>query len=66
MEAWESEAARRYRSVFKRREQAYGRAFSDIDGDMDLIKFRRIMEGAARAMPKAPEGCDRCHYLYGV
>lgn len=62
----ETGTALKYRNVFQRRVDTYNKALSDVDGDMDLVKLRRILDKAVEAMPKAPEGCDRCHYLYGV
>ena len=66
MELGRCGAAALYKEVFDRREAAYGRALSRISGDLDLVKFKRLMAEAAESMPAAPPGCNRCHYLYGV
>jgi MoaA/NifB/PqqE/SkfB family radical SAM enzyme len=66
MECFESDRARKYCETFEQRERAYMKVLSGLEGDVDLIKLRRTLDKAVDSMPPAPEGCDRCHYLYGV
>jgi short-subunit dehydrogenase/MoaA/NifB/PqqE/SkfB family radical SAM enzyme len=66
MAMWERETARFYRRSFSQRVQAHDAALSRADLGRDLIKLREAFDKAADAMPEAPEGCRKCHYLYDI
>ncbi|HCY85401.1 MAG TPA: hypothetical protein DHV36_09740 [Desulfobacteraceae bacterium] len=66
MAMWESDAARFYRRSFSQRVRVHDVALSRADLGHDLIKLREAFGKAADAMPEAPEGCRKCHYLYDI
>ena len=65
-ELWETDRCRLYRTTFEAREHAYESALKSADMGRDLISFKRALETARSAMAKPPQGCARCHYLYGI
>ena len=62
---WQSDTCRFYRNQFQSRVEAHEKAL--IRGMVGGAKgFARTKEAARKAMPEAPEGCQICHYLYGI
>jgi MoaA/NifB/PqqE/SkfB family radical SAM enzyme len=66
LELWQTDACRFFRERFENRVRAYEEAFlSGLIGDSRHTP-ERLIEAAVKRMPKAPEGCQICHYLYSI
>lgn len=64
---WETETCRFYRERFEQRVQANEAGFLSVDlTDPSLIKLKAANQAAIDAMPKAPDGCRVCHYLFDI
>jgi hypothetical protein len=61
---WETDACRFYRETFESRVKAHEDSL--MKSLMSSAGRERSMEEAAHAMPRAPEGCRVCHYLYNI
>jgi MoaA/NifB/PqqE/SkfB family radical SAM enzyme len=62
---WRTPLCRSFRETFAARVEAHDRqlaagSFSSIE------QLNRAFENARRSMIRPPDGCDRCHYLYGL
>jgi len=66
LEIWESDDARFYRSSFSQRVKAHDASLAAADFGHDTIKLKEAFTQAVEAMPPAPEGCRKCHYLYDI
>ena len=66
LDIWESEEARFYRRSFCQRVKAHDAALGAADLGHDIIKLKEAFKQAIEAMPPAPEGCRKCHYLYDI
>jgi len=66
LDIWESDAARFYRSSFSQRVKTHDAALAAADFGHDTIKLKEAFKEAVEAMPPAPEGCRKCHYLYDI
>lgn len=65
-EIWESDTCRFYRSSFSARVKAHDGALERADIGRDLLKLQQALQAAVDAMPDAPRGCRKCHYLYDI
>lgn len=63
---WETSTCRFYRERFEERTAAYETAFTSSDLEASPTKLKEALENARKAMPRAPEGCRVCHYLYNI
>ena len=63
---WESENCVRFRKSFQDRIRAYEASLFDGLASGSFVTPDRLREEASKQMLKAPEGCDVCHYLYGI
>lgn len=63
---WETSACRFFRNRFSERVAIYETALSRIGEISSLIKLEEALNEAAETMPRAPEGCRICHYLYNI
>ena len=61
---WETEVCRFYRETFENRVKAHEESL--MGSLMSSAGRERSLEEAANAMPRAPEGCRVCHYLYNI
>ena len=66
LDIWESEEARFHRRSFCQRVKAHDAALGAADLGHDIIKLKEAFKQAIEAMPPAPEGCRKCHYLYDI
>ncbi len=65
VDIWEGKACRFYRQLFEPRTAAYEKVY--VDGMLRAVSnIDRLHRNAIEAMPKAPNGCDVCHYLYDI
>ncbi|MCF8111833.1 MAG: SDR family NAD(P)-dependent oxidoreductase [Desulfobacteraceae bacterium] len=62
---WETDNCLFYRQVFEERIKIYDNQFTEafIGGGSGSYHLQKAAE---EAMPKAPEGCRVCHYLYNI
>ena len=62
---WETGTCRFYRYTFEERIRIYEDQFAQgsISGGANRSQLQKTAE---KAMPKAPEGCRICHYLYNI
>lgn len=63
---WEGETARLYRGSFSQRVKTHDAALAAADLGRDIIKLKEAFKEAVEAMPPAPGGCRKCHYLYDI
>ena len=63
---WQDETCRFYRKRFSQRVKAHDAVLGKADLGHDLIKLKQAYTKAIDAMPKAPNGCGTCHYLYDI
>jgi MoaA/NifB/PqqE/SkfB family radical SAM enzyme len=63
---WDTSTCRFYRERFAERTAAYETAFTGSDLEASPTKLKEALENARTAMPRAPEGCRVCHYLYNI
>lgn len=61
---WESELCCFFRDRFQSRVKTHENSLTK--SVMDTASLEKAMETARRAMPKAPDGCQVCHYLYDL
>jgi MoaA/NifB/PqqE/SkfB family radical SAM enzyme len=62
---WETEECKFYRNLFQSRVQAHEDVI--LKNLMESPSGReRTLQAAREAMPKAPQGCKVCHYLYDI
>ena len=66
MTIWQSTAYAEFRQRFGQREAAYSTVLARSQFEPSLIKLEEAFTAARDAMPRAPEPCRICHYLYGV
>jgi short-subunit dehydrogenase/MoaA/NifB/PqqE/SkfB family radical SAM enzyme len=66
LELWKTTTCRYYRERFAKRVQAHDAVIGSSDFEPCLIKLKETLNAAREAMPKAPDGCRVCHYLYGI
>jgi len=66
MDVWKSESCQFYRKRFEDRVNAHDTELSRANFEPSLIKLEEAFADARKAMPKAPEGCRVCHYLYDI
>lgn len=62
----ENEVCKLYRERFHERARVYEQVFMRALTSDSLPIPERIMQAALREMPEAPEGCNVCHYLFGI
>jgi len=63
---WRTETCLAYRERFEDRMQAYDKAMLDRLIGAAGSSRERTLKAARDAMPSAIEGCNVCHYLYGI
>jgi hypothetical protein len=63
-ELWEEKDCRFYRERFEERVKTHDDTLVKSLGSSS--NRERMLKEARESMPEAPEGCDVCHYLYGV
>lgn len=66
MEVWESDSCQFYREQFEKRVQKYDGTIVDFLVRSAGSNREKALEAARRAMPKPPQGCNVCHYLYDI
>lgn len=63
---WQTESCRFYRERFEARVKAHDGELGRANFEPSLVKLQEAFAKARQAMPAAPEGCRKCHYLYGI
>ncbi|MBI4963301.1 MAG: radical SAM protein [Desulfomonile tiedjei] len=63
---WKTESCALFRETFQERIRAYEETFLAGLTRGARLTPERLLEEALKKMPKAPEGCTICHYLYGI
>lgn len=66
LDIWEGEKARFFRRSFSQRVKTHDAALATADLGRDIIKLKEAFKEAVEAMPPAPDGCRKCHYLYDI
>lgn len=67
LELWETASScRLYRERFEQRVRAHDAVIGNSSFEPSLIKLKETLTAAKDAMPRAPDGCRVCHYLYGI
>jgi MoaA/NifB/PqqE/SkfB family radical SAM enzyme len=65
-ELWETNTCEIYKKRFRERVIINNAVLQRSDLGHDLIKLQEAFDKAIEAMPDPPNGCEICHYLYGV
>ena len=65
-EVWDRPPCTLYRELFAERERVYGAKLAELDIAPSMNSLREALAEARKAMPEPPEGCQHCHYLYGL
>jgi MoaA/NifB/PqqE/SkfB family radical SAM enzyme len=66
MELWQSDTCKFYRQQFESRVQKYDRAmFARLVGTSGSSRLK-VLQEARECTPEPPQGCNVCHYLYGI
>jgi len=60
---WAAPAYRRFRGHYEKRNKSLGQGFLDA---LTLVESRNKRPPDSIALPPPPDGCETCHYLYGV
>lgn len=66
LDLWRTETCRFYRKQFENRVKSHDRVLASYDHGHSILKLKEAFQAAIKAMPEAPEGCARCHYLYDI
>ena len=66
LDIWEGEKAGLFRRSFSQRVKTHDAALAAADLGRDIIKLKEAFRQAVEAMPPAPDGCRKCHYLYNI
>jgi len=66
LELWETNLCRRYRDLFQQRVQAHDVKLISTGLGSSLKDLKEAFESAREAMPRPPEGCNHCHYLFDI
>lgn len=63
---WESSACQSHRERFSERQHIYDKTMASFQQLNTLYRLQEAFSTATKAMPEAPEGCRKCHYLHGI
>jgi len=63
---WETETCKFFRNRFQNRGRVYDTTLAQSASEFTWPQLQKMIQTAIEAMPKAPEGCNVCRFLYDI